>query len=99
LNISRGGASEAAMRETMMMCAVVMLTGCGATLEQLKTRAALDLDCTQAQLDVQKIDGGTRRVEGCGKRAIYVSIFNNSRDPVWLLNSDVRDVTAKSASR
>ena len=87
------------MRATMMWCAMVMLTGCGATLPQLKTRASLDLDCPETHLDVKTIDSGTRRVEGCGKRAIYVEIFNNSRHPAWMLNSDVRDVAAKSASR
>jgi hypothetical protein len=87
------------MRKMTMWFAVVMLTGCGATLEQLKTRASLDLDCAATRLDVKTIDSATRRVEGCGKRAMYVEIFNNSRDPAWMLNSDVRDVLAKSASR
>jgi hypothetical protein len=87
------------MRGTMMWCALMVSTGCGATVQQLKTRAALDLDCTAARLDVKQIDSGTRQVEGCGKRAIYVELFNNSRYPVWMLNSDVRDVAARSASR
>jgi hypothetical protein len=81
-----------------MWCAVVMLTGCGATLQQLKTRASIDFDCTEARLDVKEIDIGTRQVEGCGKRAMYVELFNNSRYPTWMLNSDVRDA-AKTASR
>ncbi len=87
------------MRRTAMWCAVVTLTGCGATLQQLKTRASIDLDCTEAQLDVRPIDSGTRQVEGCGRRAMYVEIFNNSRYPAWMLNSDIRDLRATSASR
>jgi len=87
------------MRTTAMWCAAAMLTGCGATLPQLKTRASLDFDCAQAQLDVKEIDPATRQVEGCGKRAMYVGIFNNSRYPTWLLNSEIRTVPVKAASR
>jgi hypothetical protein len=77
----------------------VAFTGCGATLPQLKTRASIDLECTEAQLAVKQINSGTRQVEGCGKRAMYVELFNNSRYPTWILNSDIRDVTAKTANR
>ena len=87
------------MRKTMMWSVVVMLTGCGATLQQLKARASLDLECAETQLEVKTIDSATRRVEGCGKRALYVEIFNNSRDPAWMLNSDVSEVSKKSATR
>jgi hypothetical protein len=101
-NNSNGSASSGRrpnMQKTMMWCAVVMLTGCGATVQQLRTRASYDFECTETQLHVQAIDSGTRQVEGCGKRAMYVEIFNNSRHPTWMLNSDVRDVPAKSVSR
>jgi hypothetical protein len=84
------------MRTTAMWIAMVTLGGCGATVQQLKTRASIDLECTDAQLDVKQIDAATRQVEGCGKRAMYVQIFNNSRYPTWMLNSDVRDVRAAS---
>ena len=87
------------MRQTLLWCALFATTGCGATLPQLKQRASIDLACSEAQLDVKEIDPGTRQVEGCGKRALYVEIFNNSRRPAWLLNSDIRDAPAKSASR
>ena len=86
------------MPRMMMWCALLTLAGCGATLPQLKTRASMDLDCAEAQLDVKQIDAGTRQVEGCGKRALYVEIFNNSRHPAWMLNSDIR-TQARSASR
>jgi hypothetical protein len=73
------------------MCgAVIVLSGCGASLQQLKTRAAIDLDCDSTQLTLQEIDVGTQRVDGCGKRALYVQMFNNNRFPTWLLNSDIR---------
>jgi hypothetical protein len=83
----------------VLWCGALMLMGCGATQQHLKTRASIDLQCTEAQLNVMAIDSGTRQVQGCGKRAIYVEIFNNSRHPAWMLNSELRDVSARSASR
>jgi hypothetical protein len=68
-------------------------------MQQLTTRAAIDFDCADAQFHVKPIDSGTRQVEGCGKRAIYVALFNNSRNPTWMLNSEIREVRSRSASR
>ena len=87
------------MRRAAIGCVVVALAGCGATLQQLETRASMDLECAPAELKVKQIDAGTRQVEGCGKRAMYVEAFNNSRHPAWMLNSEIRDAHAKSASR
>jgi hypothetical protein len=36
--------------------------------------------------------GATQIVTGCGKRALYVELLNNSRCPTWLLNSNVDPV-------
>ena len=83
-----------------MICfAVVVLSGCGASLQQLKTRASLDLDCSSEKLALQQIDPATQEVDGCGKRAIYLQLFNNARYPTWMLNSEVRELPAKTASR
>ena len=51
----------------------ILLPACGgASEEQLRTRAAFDLKCTDAQLSVVEIDDRTRGVIGCGGRATYV---------------------------
>jgi hypothetical protein len=71
------------------LVAAMAFTGCGATLPQLRTRASLDLSCTPESLQLQPLDGATEIVTGCGKRALYVQLFNNSRYPTWLLNSNV----------
>jgi hypothetical protein len=63
--------------------------GCAANVEQLKTRASIDLECQAANLEVRSIDPATKRVSGCNKEAIYVEQFNNARHPTWLLNSSV----------
>jgi hypothetical protein len=65
------------------------LMGCGATLPQLRTRASVDLACKPESLQLKELDGATQVVTGCGKRAVYVELFNDSRYPTWLLNSSV----------
>ena len=72
--------------------AAASLTGCGATLTQLRTRAAVDLACAPEGIRTDAIDGATEMATGCGRRAIYVQLFNNSRYPTWLLNSSVQPV-------
>ena len=73
------------------LAASLLMTGagCGATLEQLKNRASIDLECQSASLAVRPIDAATRSVSGCGKQAIYVEQFNHSVRPAWLLNSAI----------
>ncbi len=44
----------------------------GASEETLRTRAAFDMKCTDAQLQVIEIDDRTRGVVGCGQRHTYV---------------------------
>jgi hypothetical protein len=77
------------MRRALLSLGLIA-AGCGAGLEQLKTRAAIDLDCQPASLEIRAVDAATRSVSGCNKRAIYVELFNNARNPTWLLNSAVR---------
>ena len=75
-----------------------LLAGCGATVPQLQTRAALDLDCRADAISVVAVDRATRIATGCGKQAIYVENFNNSRHPGWLLNSEIKPQTSAAVS-
>jgi hypothetical protein len=70
--------------------AALLLNGCGATVPQLQTRAAFDFDCQPDTISVRALDPGTRVAAGCGKQAVYVENFNNSRHATWLLNSEVK---------
>jgi hypothetical protein len=79
--------------------AAVMLSGCGATIPQLRARASVDLSCQPESLQVKELDAATEIVTGCGKRAIYVHLFNNSRYPTWLLNSSIEPSSAPSAAQ
>jgi hypothetical protein len=79
------------------LATIMLIAGCVATLPQLHTRAALDLACAPENLRDEAIDAATRVVTGCGKRAVYVEMFNDSRYPTWLLNSDIRTVDSPAA--
>jgi hypothetical protein len=74
-----------------------MFVGCAPSLQQLKTRAALDLDCDAQSIATKEVDMGTQVANGCGKSAIYVVQFNNNRFPTWLLNSEIRHQQQASA--
>jgi hypothetical protein len=66
------------------------VTACGG-LDNLKARAAYDLQCAEPQLTLTELGRATYGVEGCGRRGTYVC-----RQPVaapacedWVLNTDV----------
>jgi hypothetical protein len=75
---------------------VLIGAGCGASFEQLQSRAAFDLDCRPQSITAQMIDYETRVATGCGKQAVYVEhcTGNNHSGCTWMLNSPVRPSTA-----
>jgi hypothetical protein len=74
-------------------CASTIL-GCGATIEQLRSRASFDLNCAENKLQVVEIDQRTRGVRGCGKQATYVeNCTTPGRDRnscTWVMNTESR---------
>jgi hypothetical protein len=78
--------------------ACLLFAGCGATLTQLRTRAAFDFDCQADSISVREMDPGTRVAAGCGKQAVYVENYNQNLRPVWMLNSEVKSQPEKTAS-
>jgi hypothetical protein len=81
------------MKAYLAASSLVIGTGCGATLEQLRISASIDLECQPVSVAIRAIDSATRSVNGCGKQAIYVEQFNHGVRPTWLLNSTI---TAKA---
>ena len=80
-----------AMKRTW--CAIIGLaavSGCGATLERLQSRAALDFNCQPTAISAQEVDNLTRIAAGCGKQAIYVQTCRGKSNCAWLLNSEIR---------
>jgi hypothetical protein len=87
------------MRAYLAATLLVIGSGCGATVEQLRNRASIDLECQPASLSIRTIDPATRSVNGCGRQAIYVEQFNHSVRPAWLLNSSIAPAATASASK
>lgn len=71
------------------------LLACGATIEQLQSRAAFDLNCPKHQLNIIELDERTRGVTGCGQQVTYIESCNQDTNGMdsnctWVLNSDSR---------
>jgi len=96
---ARTTGAEVTMRIQFLL-AITFLTvsSCGASFEQLQSRAAFDLDCQPHAITAQMIDYETRIASGCGKKAVYVEhcTGNNHSGCTWMLNSPVRPTSAGS---
>jgi hypothetical protein len=69
--------------------------GCGgASVEQLRARAAFDLQCPESSITLVHLDDRTQGVTGCGQRATYVESctmmdgYGGKHDCTWVLNTD-----------
>jgi hypothetical protein len=80
------------LTRTATVWVVSLSSGCGATLAQLQTRAALDLDCSPASITARNIDTETLVASGCGKQAIYIEhcVGNHHSHCTWMLNSTIK---------
>jgi hypothetical protein len=81
------------MERILFVGVLVALCGCGASEEQLRTRAAFDLHCDQSELKLTEIDSRTMGVNGCGQQVTYVESCDGppgsmARDCTWVLNTD-----------
>lgn len=75
---------------TVLIFVVLGGAGCGASLGQLRMRAAFDYGCQENQLSVIKIDNRTNGVTGCGKKGTYVESCTPKPfrlECTWVLNS------------
>jgi hypothetical protein len=89
------------MRAILFGSCLMALAGCGASLEQLHSRAAFDLNCPLDQIQVVVIDNRTRGVRGCGRQVTYVE---SCTDPAraantctWVMNTDSGSSTPPAA--
>ena len=63
------------MHDQAMRYLIALLIGCPVLScggDQLRTRAAEDLHCDEAQLDIKPLTDQARAVRGCGFQATYV---------------------------
>jgi hypothetical protein len=68
------------------------LVGCGASDQQLRARAAFDLQCPQEQVGVVEVDNRTKGAQGCGRQALYIEDCQprpfQGMQCTWIMNSD-----------
>jgi hypothetical protein len=75
---------------------LLLVLGCGPNEAQLRSRAAYDLRCPEAQLQLTKLDKRTRGVDGCGRRATYVWVCQGATGDsgcTWMMNTDMAPAT------
>ncbi|TMQ13628.1 MAG: hypothetical protein E6J91_17880 [Deltaproteobacteria bacterium] len=61
---------------------VVAAAGCGASPKTVaQRRASVDFNCPDEQLRSEEISGGTVKVDGCGKSAVYTCLGGNFGNP------------------
>lgn len=82
--------------------ALLVAGGCAtsANTDQLRARAAFDLQCDQAQLQVVDIDDRTKGVTGCGHQATYVKTelpptWTEPAKETWVKNSETTGQATK----
>ena len=78
-----------------MALALLAASACGATFEQLQSRAALDFNCQPTAISARRLDDLTLIAAGCGKQAVYVQTCTGKGESncTWLLNSEIRSTT------
>ena len=75
------------------LLALSSTAGCGASDENLRARAAFDLNCPEQTVKVVELDERTRGVSGCGQRATYVEnceVRPYHRACSWILNHEAK---------
>jgi hypothetical protein len=87
----------------ILLVAVVSAAGCGASNQQLQTRAGFDLNCPAQQVNVVELDKRTRGAEGCGKKATYIENcapkpFSFGMQCTWVLNSNTQAAVTTPAT-
>jgi len=76
-------AGNRAMRKIVIRMAAVMAlgTGCGhesAATQQIRSAAAVDLDCDASMIEFVEDKPMSKRVSGCGRTLTYMSMCNTS---------------------
>jgi hypothetical protein len=88
-----------------MLAVGAALTGCAtprrATVQQLRVRAAFDLSCPHAMVQLYQLDERTRGAVGCGRRFTYVEYCGDVGATgvcTWLLDYPPQGQTPPAAA-
>ncbi len=76
-----------AARLAVALTLAAVALGC-APIGKLRTRAAFDLDCKEAELEVVDLDDVTKGVRGCGRKATYIWVCAQGSTCAWVMNTD-----------
>jgi hypothetical protein len=95
--LTERGILMAMHRTASALAALTLMAACGgASAEQLRARAAFDLNCPDGEIAIVHIDDRTEGVRGCGQRVTYVENcawadgYGGKHDCTWILNTDAR---------
>lgn len=58
----------------------LLLIGCGPTIPQLRATAANEMNCPVSELELERVDGDTMAVIGCGRETIYSKYCEKTAD-------------------
>jgi hypothetical protein len=75
--------------------AAVLLGGCAGVVNEsmLRDRASFDLSCAKDQLKISDLgESKAAGVEGCGKKATYVYVYEQS---LWVKNAETSEAGTK----
>jgi hypothetical protein len=93
-NDAQPGVWRCAVRFVLIVVSAIGMSGCGASVTKLHSRASFDLNCPSDQLQVLELDNRTRGVRGCSRQATYVEDCSTparaADSCTWVLNSDNR---------
>lgn len=80
----------------LLLPLLFFICGCGASSAKLIKRAAFDLDCPVSNIEIVDLDGLSKGVKGCGKRATYVescSVPSRAANTcTWVLNTNLEEI-------
>ncbi|MGI5861473.1 MAG: hypothetical protein ACOX6T_05380 [Myxococcales bacterium] len=82
-------------RAVFVLFLVAASLGCGASLTQLRDRAAPDLECPQHRLQIVILDGSQAMVRGCDQEALYqekcdLNLGITGANCIWVLHAGPR---------
>lgn len=77
---------------TIALVLVALLACGGASKDQLRTRAAYEMNCPEASLKIRTLDNRTAGVRGCGQQHVYVESCTGQYESncTWVLNSEAK---------
>jgi hypothetical protein len=75
--------------EGTLACLVLGLSGCGASMPQLRKTAAQDLGCPVSEVDIANVDSDTMYANCFGAEATYSEICEEGKGCKWVRDEEL----------